>query len=127
LVFFGQLAYIFCVRFNHFRAVKIPGKRVFDPGHGYLQRVPSRGWCCADSISPARLQMPLFFGSIAKPQERRKLARLKDFILLSKGSEELAGGRIPELSSVIRARRQDTSAVRTEVKRWPAPLQNTCP
>jgi hypothetical protein len=39
LVFFGQPAYIFYVRFNHFRAVKIPGKRVFDPGHGYLRRV----------------------------------------------------------------------------------------
>jgi hypothetical protein len=31
LVFFGQPAYIFYVRFNHFRAVKIPVKRVFDP------------------------------------------------------------------------------------------------
>jgi hypothetical protein len=50
----------------------------------------SRGWCCADSISPARLQMALFFGSLAKPKARRKLARLKDFILVSKGSEELA-------------------------------------
>jgi hypothetical protein len=36
LVFFGQPAYMFYVRLNHFRAVKIPVKRVFDPGHGYL-------------------------------------------------------------------------------------------
>jgi len=42
LVFFGQSAYIFHVRFNHFRPVKIPGKRVFDPGHGYLRRVRAR-------------------------------------------------------------------------------------
>jgi hypothetical protein len=34
LVFFGQHAYIFSVRFNNFRAVKIPEKRVFDPWHG---------------------------------------------------------------------------------------------
>jgi len=26
------------VRFNDFRTVKIPVKRVFDPGHGYLRR-----------------------------------------------------------------------------------------
>jgi hypothetical protein len=39
LVFFGQPAYIFYVRFNDFRAVKIPVKRVFDPAHGYLRRV----------------------------------------------------------------------------------------
>jgi hypothetical protein len=39
LVFFGQLAYIFYVRFNDFRAVKIQAKRVFGPGHGYLRRV----------------------------------------------------------------------------------------
>ena len=32
--FFGQLAYIVYVRYNPFRAVKIPVKRVFDPGHG---------------------------------------------------------------------------------------------
>ena len=38
LVFFGQPAYIFYVRFNDFRTVKIPVKRVFDPGHGYLRR-----------------------------------------------------------------------------------------
>ena len=43
LVFFGQPAYIFYVPFNHFRAVKIPGKRVFDPAHGYLRRVRARG------------------------------------------------------------------------------------
>jgi hypothetical protein len=30
LVFFGQSAYIFYARFNYFRAVRIPGKRVFD-------------------------------------------------------------------------------------------------
>ena len=42
LVFFGQPAYIFYVRFNHFRAVKIPVKGVFDPGHGYLRRVRAR-------------------------------------------------------------------------------------
>jgi hypothetical protein len=30
LVFFGQPAYIFYARFNYFRAVRIPGKRVFD-------------------------------------------------------------------------------------------------
>ena len=28
---------MFYVRFNRFRAVKIPVKRVFDPGHGYLR------------------------------------------------------------------------------------------
>jgi hypothetical protein len=33
LVFFGQPAYMFYVRFNHFRAVKIPVKRVFEAGH----------------------------------------------------------------------------------------------
>ena len=42
LVFFGQLAYMFYVRFNYFRAVKIPVKRVFDAGHGYLRRVRAR-------------------------------------------------------------------------------------
>ena len=38
--------FFICV-FKHFRAVKIPGKRFFDPEHGYLRRVRARvalGW-----------------------------------------------------------------------------------
>src|SRR5271166_5583639 len=42
LVFFGQSTYIFYVRFNHFWAVKIRLKRVFNAGHGYLRRVRDR-------------------------------------------------------------------------------------
>ena len=42
MVFFGQPAYIFYVRFDDFRAVKIPVKRVFDLGHSYLRRVRAR-------------------------------------------------------------------------------------
>ena len=42
LVFFGQSAYIFYVRFNYLRAVKSQETRFFDPGHGYLRRVRAR-------------------------------------------------------------------------------------
>jgi hypothetical protein len=62
LVFFGQLAYIFYVRFNHFRAVKIPGKRGFDPVHGYLR--PATG-------SRLRLTDGAEVGSLASLSSRR--------------------------------------------------------
>jgi hypothetical protein len=40
--FLVSAAYIFYVRFSHLRAVKIPVKRVFDPGYGCLRRVRDR-------------------------------------------------------------------------------------
>ena len=40
--------------------------------------------------------------------------RLPDTILMVKGGDELARGRIPELGGVVRARRQDPSTVRTK-------------
>ena len=41
-------------------------------------------------------------------------ATSSDLILMVKGGDELARGRIPELGGFVRARRQDPSTVRTE-------------
>ena len=41
-------------------------------------------------------------------------AALSDRILMGKGSDELARGRIPELGGFVRARRQDPSTIGTK-------------
>ena len=56
------------------------------------------------------------------PRTVRTKRHVLNGILMIKGGDELARGRIPELGGFVRARRQDPSAVRTKrrvVDRYP--------
>jgi hypothetical protein len=59
----GQSAYILYVRFNHFRAVKITVKRVFDPGHSYFAVLIWRIWAPSASLRVSRISHSLGAGS----------------------------------------------------------------
>ena len=48
------------------------------------------------------------------PSTVRTKRRVVNPILMGKGGDELARGRIPELGGFVRARRQDPSTVRTK-------------
>ena len=48
------------------------------------------------------------------PSTVRTERRVVDAILMGKGGDELARGRIPELGGLVRARRQDPGAIRTK-------------
>ena len=50
------------------------------------------------------------------PSAVRTKRRVLNSILMGKGGDELARGRIPELGGFVRARRQDPSAIRTKCR-----------